>query len=123
MAIKSQVDFVHSTKKERLDYLIKVKELKAQGEQINQTLKSSRVEIIDDIVKEKRDKRSINKCIKNIKENRQIEQNECRKQNSISKKLEDISKSGFDPVNNFIQANQFIRNQEDEKYGIKYDEA
>lgn len=67
--------------------------------------------------------RSINKCIKNIKENRQIEQNECRKQNSISKKLEDISKSGFDPVNNFIQANQFIRNQEDEKYGIKYDEA
>lgn len=103
--------------------LIKVKELKAQGEQINQTLKSSRVEIIDDIVKEKRDKRSINKCIKNIKENRQIEQNECRKQNSISKKLEDISKSGFDPVNNFIQANQFIRNQEDEKYGIKYDEA
>ena len=120
LAIKSQKDFLHSTRKERLDYLIRVKELKAQGEQENQTLRSSRVEIIDSIVNEGKSKNRGQKTGKNKKENRKIEQNEHRKQNSFSQKLVNKNNNEYDLIDTFIQANQLIRKEEDERYGIKY---
>ena len=145
--LPAQKDYINCTRAERLDALQQQKLNIESGEQRNQTLRSTRNQIIDLTVKnaEAQDN-STHKDKKNMREHRKNEQMLQRKTNSIETKL-NISDSTirpietkavestketkipsnendgkFDPIMETMNAFLLMEEEEDRKYGINYED-
>lgn len=121
--IPNQSDFINNSRKSRLDFLENEKRLKEENEQKNQTLRSSRVAVIDNVVNNAKQNKS-NKTLndKNIRENRKIEQENQRVNNTIESKLLAKKSEPYDPIKALMAAQLALEEEEDKKYGIVYEE-
>ena len=147
--LPTQKDFINCTKVERLDFLNQKSINLSEGEQRNQTLKSTRKAVIDSTVQNA--KNLDTSTIKNkndMRENRKKEQMLQRKTNNIETKLnisdettktiesknettsstketENLSSEKyeeFDPIMETMKAFMLMEQEEDKKYGINYED-
>lgn len=121
--IPNQSDFINNSRKSRLDFLENEKKLKKENEQKNQTLRSSRIAVLDSVVNNAKQNTS-NKPLndKNIRENRKQEQESQKINNTIASKLLNNKPEAYDPIKALMEAQIALQEEEDKKYGIVYEE-
>lgn len=123
LSIPNQSDFINNSRKSRLDFLENEKKLKKENEQKNQTLRSSRIAVLDSVVNNAK-QNTTNKPLndKNIRENRKQEQESQRINNTIESKLLNNKSESYDPIKALMEAQIALQEEEDKKYGIVYEE-
>lgn len=125
--IRGQSDFINNTRQERLDFLENEKLLREENNQKQQTIRSSRVSVFDNIVKNaKKQNKDKELDTKNMIENRKKERDLNRSNNDIeSRLLNDTKKEEnqpYDPIKALMEAQLALEEEEDKKYGIVYEE-
>lgn len=125
--IRGQSDFINNTRQERLDFLENEKLLREENNQKQQTIRSSRVSVFDNMVKNaKKQNKDKELDTKNMIENRKKERDLNRSNNDIeSRLLNDTKKEEnqpYDPIKALMEAQLALEEEEDKKYGIVYEE-
>lgn len=125
--IREQSDFINNTRQERLDFLENEKLLREENNQKQQTVRSSRVSVFDNMVKNaKKQNKDKELDTKNMIENRKKERDLNRSNNDIeSRLLKDVKKEEkqpYDPIKALMEAQLALEEEEDKKYGIVYEE-
>lgn len=121
--IRGQCDFINSTRQERLDFLENEKRLREEYNQKQQTIRSSRIGLFDDMVKIAKKSRKEELDTKHIAENRKLERNKNRSDNDIDTRLlKEQKKEPYDPIKGLLEAQLALEQEEDRKYGIVYED-
>lgn len=123
--IRGQSDFINSTRQERLDFLENEKLLREENNQKQQTIRSSRVSLFDNIVKSAKKNNSENKDNKHISLNRKKEREINRSSNDIDGRLlknKTNESKPYDPIMALLRAQLALEEEEDRKYGIVYED-
>lgn len=121
--IRGQCDFINSTRQERLDFLENEKRLREEYNQKQQTIRSSRIGLFDDMVKTVKKSRKEELDTKHIAENRKLERNKNRSNNDIDTRLlKEQKKEPYDPIKGLLEAQLALEQEEDRKYGIVYED-
>ena len=121
--IHGQSDFINSTRQERLDFLENEKILREENNQKQQTIRSSRIGLFDDMVKTAKKSKKEELDTKHIAENRKLERNKNRSDNDIDTRLlKEQKKEPYDPIKGLLEAQLALEQEEDRKYGIVYED-
>lgn len=124
--IRGQSDFINSTRQERLDFLENERLLREENNQKQQTIRSSRVAVFDNMVKTAKKQNNKELDTKNMIENRKKERDLNRSENAIeSRLLKDTKKKDnqpYDPIKALMEAQLALEEEEDKKYGIVYED-
>lgn len=121
--IHGQSDFINSTRQERLDFLENEKLLREENNQKQQTIRSSRIGLFDDMVKAAKKGKKEELDTKHIAENRKFERNKNRSDNDIDTRLlKEQKKEPYDPIKGLLEAQLALEQEEDRKYGIVYED-
>lgn len=124
--IRGQSDFINSTRQERLDFLENERLLREENNQKQQTIRSSRVAVFDNMVKTAKKQNNKELDTKNMIENRKKERDLNRSENAIeSRLLKDTKKKDnqpYDTIKALMEAQLALEEEEDKKYGIVYED-
>lgn len=106
-----------------MDFLENEKLLREENNQKQQTIRSSRIGLFDDMVKTAKKSKKEELDTKHIAENRKLERNKNRSDNDIDTRLlKEPKKEPYDPIKGLLEAQLALEQEEVRKYGIVYED-